>query len=102
MRVKLWLLSGAAFAGLLTAPALPCRGTDTQLPFECPADFVFHIPLMDANGVRYRVPNFLQRPEVRCGAVLCCAVQLCRCTSELLRHLSRSGSVPLASASATA
>lgn len=40
------------------------RGTDTQLPFECPADFVFHIPLMDAKGVPYRVPNFLQRPQV--------------------------------------
>ena len=48
-------------------PAPAClrrRGTDTRLPFECPADFILHIPHLDQNGVAYRVPNFLQQPQV--------------------------------------
>ena len=50
------------------APArcLPCacRGTDTQLPFQCPSDFIFHVPLLDQNGLAYRMPGFLQQPQV--------------------------------------
>ena len=48
-------------------PPWPRSGTDTRLPFECPADFVFHIPYMDleAPALDYRLPGFLQRPQVR-------------------------------------
>lgn len=47
-----------------------CRGSDLRLPFECPADFVFHIPAMDLDervNATYRVPGFLEDPRVsRC------------------------------------
>ncbi|KAL4434049.1 hypothetical protein ABPG75_000490 [Micractinium tetrahymenae] len=42
------------------------RGSDLRLPFECPADFVFHIPAMDLNehtNTTYRVPGFLEDPR---------------------------------------
>ncbi|KAL4446836.1 hypothetical protein ABPG77_008080 [Micractinium sp. CCAP 211/92] len=42
------------------------RGSDLRLPFECPADFVFHIPAMDLDArvnSTYRLPGFLEDPR---------------------------------------
>jgi hypothetical protein len=50
---------------LLSSLVPPCRGSDLHLPFECPADFVFHIPSMDMANVSYRMPGFLEDPRVR-------------------------------------
>ena len=43
------------------------RGSDLRLPFECPADFVFHIPQMELQQqpVHFRMPGFLEDPRVR-------------------------------------
>lgn len=54
----------------MAARASPCicRGSDLRLPFECPADFVFHIPAMDLDGrvnSSYRMPGFLEDQRVR-------------------------------------
>ena len=40
------------------------RGSDLRLPFECPADFVFHIPLMELKNMSFRMPGFLESPQV--------------------------------------
>ncbi|EFN57248.1 expressed protein [Chlorella variabilis] len=41
------------------------RVSDLRLPFECPSDFVLHIPYMEMAGLegRYRVPGFLEDPR---------------------------------------
>lgn len=51
---------------------LACRVSDLRLPFECPSDFVLHIPYMEMAGLegRYRVPGFLEDPRV--GGVCAC------------------------------
>ncbi|KAI3434762.1 hypothetical protein D9Q98_002822 [Chlorella vulgaris] len=40
------------------------RGSDLQLPFECPADFLFSLPRMEESGVDYRVAGFLDNLQV--------------------------------------
>jgi hypothetical protein len=45
------------------------RGSDLQLPFECPADFLFSLPRMEESGVDYRVAGFLDNPQVHAAAV---------------------------------
>jgi hypothetical protein len=45
-------------------PVPPCRGSDLRLPFECPSDFIFHIPHMDDANITYRMPGFLAHPQV--------------------------------------
>ena len=37
-------------------------------PFECPSDFIFHIPFMEEHGLDFRMPGFLQRLQVRAAA----------------------------------
>lgn len=54
------------------APANPmcCRGTDLQLPFQCPLDFMLPIPALERQAVQYRSAGFLQLPQAR-GGRLC-------------------------------
>ncbi|KAL4447981.1 hypothetical protein ABPG75_005200 [Micractinium tetrahymenae] len=40
------------------------RGSDTVLPFECPSDFIFNIPFFEDNALPFRMPNFLEMPQV--------------------------------------
>lgn len=42
----------------------PRRGTDLELPFRCPLDFLVPIPSLDHSGLQYRLPGFLQLPAV--------------------------------------
>ena len=58
-------LFAPSHSAYLHPPAPPCRGSDLHLPFECPADCVFHIPSMDMANVSYRMPGFLEDPRVR-------------------------------------
>jgi hypothetical protein len=53
------------FAAIPPASAAARRGSDLHLPFQCPADFVFHLPHMDMRGLEgaYRVPGFLEDPR---------------------------------------
>ncbi|EFN51102.1 hypothetical protein CHLNCDRAFT_141437 [Chlorella variabilis] len=39
-------------------------GSDLRLPFRCPADYVFHIPSMERERLAYRMPGFLDSPQV--------------------------------------
>ena len=44
------------------------RGTDLRLPFECPLDYLLPTPLLDSSGLPYRMPGFLEHPEVSAAA----------------------------------
>jgi hypothetical protein len=41
-----------------------CRGSDLQLPFRCPLDFLLPIKSLEASKVDYRHAGFLQLPQV--------------------------------------
>ena len=40
-----------------------CARGDTALPFRCPLDFVVNVTALDASGLRYRHPSFLDVPK---------------------------------------
>lgn len=70
---RVWWASAAAAVRRLqhlqrqphAPPAPACRrGTDLELPFQCPLDFLVPIPALDASGLQYRMPGFLQLPQV--------------------------------------
>ena len=44
---------------------MTCRGTDYELPFECPLDFLVSVRNLDQNNVQYRPAGFLQLPQVQ-------------------------------------
>ena len=59
-------------ACLWSPPLPPSRGSDLQLPFECPSDFIFTIPAMDEQQVDYRMPGFLEHPQASTGVPELC------------------------------
>ena len=65
-------------------PTHTCSGTDLELPFKCPLDFLLPVGQLDAAGLEYRPAGFLDLPQVRVPqppaaaaavVVLCAAAQ---------------------------
>ena len=67
------------------------RGTDLRLPFDCPLDYLLATPHLDTSGLPYRMPGFLEHPQVRLQhmvSVHAALVSLCLRTVDLQVSMS--------------
>lgn len=67
-RLQALLLSASLHLLHLTR-CFPCplalrSGTDNELPFECPMDFLFPVGQLEVLKVQYRHAGFLEHPQV--------------------------------------
>lgn len=47
------------------SPRLLCRGTDLEVPFQCPLDYLLPVDQLEqAPNLPYRLPGFLDMPQV--------------------------------------